>query len=382
MAKDLDTIVDVAIVGAGIVGLGHALAAVDRGLRVLVIDRTSRQIGSSVRNFGHACITVQSGAAQVHADRTRALWLRLRDEAGLWLRESGGFVVAQHDDELRALGEFAARRPGSVELLDADSTAAMTGAASSLVVGGVHLLDDIQVDPREAVSAITRYLESRGVEFQFSTAVRTIRSGRLHTTRGRVGADQIVVAVNYDVDQLFPDLAVEAEVRRCGLDMLRIAMPGLTVPLSGPVLTGWSMLRYSGFASAPSLGAVRTRLHETNPAFAALDVNQMYTQVRDGTVIVGDTHYRDDAVTPFQQETAFEALLEATADFFGQDRDSLRVVERWQGVYATAPAEFLVEEPLEGVHVVSVTTGIGMTTGLGLADRVMTEIFEPGYLSA
>ena len=61
MAKTFDQTVDVAIVGAGIVGLGHALAAVDRGLKVVVVDRTSRQIGSSIRNFGHACITVQSG---------------------------------------------------------------------------------------------------------------------------------------------------------------------------------------------------------------------------------------------------------------------------------------------------------------------------------
>lgn len=377
MAKDLDQTVDVAIVGAGIVGLGHALAAVDRGLRVLVIDRASRQTGSTIRNFGHACITVQSGAAQVYADRTRELWLRLRDEAGLWLREGGGFVVAQHDDELRALGEFAERRRDRVELLDATSVTAATGVAPGLAVGGARLLDDLQVNPREAAGAITAYLASRGVEFQFSTAVRTIRSGRLHTTRGRVGADQIVVAVNYDVDQLFPDLAAEYEVRRCGLDMARVAIPGLATALSGPVLTGWSMLRYSGFAVSPSLSAVRDRLHADNPTFAALDINQMYTQLPDGTVIVGDTHYRDDAVTPFQQESAFEALLGATATFFGQDPESVRVVERWQGVYATAPDEFLVDEPLDGVHVVSVTTGIGMTTGLGLADRVISEIYEP-----
>lgn len=377
MAKDFDRIVDVAIVGAGIVGLGHALAAVDRGLRVLVVDRGARQTGSSVRNFGHACITVQSGAAQVHADRSRELWLRLRDEAGLWLGDGGGFVVARHDDELASLGEFAARRRGRVSLLDADDVTALTGVAPGLAVGGAHLVDDVQVNPREAVAAITVYLESRGVEFLFGAAVRTIRSGRLHTTRGRFGADQIVVAVNHDVDQVFPELAAQYEVRRCGLDMMRVAIPGLRAPLAGPVLTGWSMLRYSGFASAPSIGAVRDRLHSEHPALAAFDVNQMYTQLADGTVIVGDTHYRDDAVTPFQQESAFEALLDETAAFFGQDREGLRVIERWQGIYATAPAEFLVEEPLDGVHVVSVTTGIGMTTGLGLADRVVSEIYEP-----
>lgn len=377
MAKQVDQSVDVAIVGAGIVGLGHALAAVDRGLSVVVIDRGSRQIGSSIRNFGHACISVQSGAAQVHADRTRQLWLRLRDEAGLWMRDGGGFVVARGDDELAVLEEFSRRRPLQAELLSAADTVAASAADAAAVVGGAHLVDDLQVNPREALFQVMKYLESRGVEFQFATAVRTIRSGRLHTTRGRIGADQIVVAVNYDVDQLFPELASAYEVRRCGLDMARVAIDGLRSPLAGPVLTGWSMLRYSGFATAPSLGAVRDRLHASHPALAALDLNQMYTQLPDGTVIVGDTHYRDDAITPFQQESAFDAMLDVTASFFGVEPRAVRVVERWQGVYATAPAEFLVEEPHEGVRVVSVTTGIGMTTGLGLADRVISEIYEP-----
>lgn len=377
MAKAVDQTVDVAIVGAGIVGLGHALAAVDRGLKVVVIDRGSRQTGSSIRNFGHACITVQAGAAQVYADRAREIWLRLREEAGIWLRDGGGFVVAQADDELAVLREFQARRPTQVALLSADEVTAASGVGPGIAVGGAHLLDDIQVNPREAVGQITAYLESRGVEFQFSTAVRTVRSGRLHTTRGRIGADQIIVAVNHDVDQLFPDLAAEYEIRRCGLDMLRVAVPGLATPLRGPVLTGWSMLRYAGFAKSPSIGGLRERLHSENPGLAALDLNQMYTQLPDGSLIVGDTHYRDDAITPFQQENAFEELLRGTAAFFGQKPESLRVVERWQGVYATAPHEFLVEEPADGVHVVAVTTGIGMTTGLGLSDRVISEIYEP-----
>ncbi|MCU1527645.1 MAG: hypothetical protein JWP75_1408 [Frondihabitans sp.] len=377
MAKQVDQTVDVAIVGAGIVGLGHALAAVDRGLSVVVIDRGSEQTGSSIRNFGHACITVQSGSAQVFADRARSLWLRLRDETGLWLREGGGYVVARRDDELDVLREFAARRPSQVHLLGADETALAAGLGDGVAIGGAHLLDDIQVNPREAVARITEYLRIRGVEFQFSTAVRTIRSGRLHTTRGRIGADQIVVAVNHDVDQLFPELAAQYEVTRCGLDMMRVEIPGIQNPLLGPVLTGWSMLRYSGFATAPSLPRMRERLHNEHPAFAALDVNQMYTQLPDGTLIVGDTHYRGDAILPFQQENAFDEMLDATADFFGRPRAELRVVERWQGIYASAPQEFLIEEPTEGVHVVAVTTGIGMTTGLGLADRVITEIYEP-----
>jgi glycine/D-amino acid oxidase-like deaminating enzyme len=51
---------DLAIVGAGILGLAHALAAARQGRRVVVIDREARAIGASVRNFGFVTVTGQS----------------------------------------------------------------------------------------------------------------------------------------------------------------------------------------------------------------------------------------------------------------------------------------------------------------------------------
>ena len=98
----------------------------------------------------------------------------------------------------------------------------------------------------------------------------------------------------------------------------------------------------------------------------------MYTERPDGTLLVGDTHYRGTAIAPFQDEEAFELLERLTADLFGRP---VRIRQRWQGVYASAPEDFLVAAPGEGIRVVSVTTGIGMTTGLGLAETVIDELF-------
>ena len=53
---------DLAVVGAGICGLAHALAAVRKGKRVVVIDRDAQANGASVRNFGFITVTGQQGA--------------------------------------------------------------------------------------------------------------------------------------------------------------------------------------------------------------------------------------------------------------------------------------------------------------------------------
>ena len=373
---------DLAIVGGGIVGLGHAVAALRRGLTVAVVDRGSSVNGASVRNSGHLGITGQEGEARAYAELARELWLTLAMEAGFWLRESGTVVVAQAPDELAVLEEFRDRRGGhDVRLLTPAQVRERIPVGDGVAIGGALLPADLQVDPREAAPAIARWLDAHGVDFFWQTAVTGVETGRVHTSRGRVSADAVVVAVNSDVDQLFPGIAEADGIQRCGLDMMLVEAD-LDEPLAAPVLTGWSLVRYPGFAHTPSAAALRERLAAEDPVLAALDANQLYAQRPDGALIVGDTRYRGDDVPPFQSETVYELLLERMATLFGVDR--LRVLERWQGVDAAAPDDFLVSSPAPSVRVVSVTGGIGMTTGLGLADRVVDEVFSsaPGVLTA
>lgn len=356
---------DLAVVGAGIVGLGHAAAALERGLRVVVIDRATAITGSSIRNFGQIGTSVHTGVAAEYADLSRDIWLRLAERAGFWARETGSVLVARAADELAVLEEA-----GLGELLTASQVSDLVPVVGA--VGGMRRTRDLQVDPREAAPAIARYLEAQGVEFRWRTSAVGVSPGTLHTARGDISADAIVFAVNFDVDQLFPEIAEAHGVERCGLDMLLADGVGLTIP----VLTGTSMLRYRAFADTRAAAAVRERYARETPELFERDVNQMYAERPDGTLLVGDTHYRGTAIAPFQDEEAFELLLRLSTDLFGRP---LRVRQRWQGVYASAPEPFLIAAPGDGIRVVSVTTGIGMTTGLGLAATVIDELFaNPG----
>ena len=67
-------------------------------------------------------------------------------------------------------------------------------------------------------------------------------------------------------------------------------------------------------------------------------------------------------------------MLDETARLLGVRTEDLVVRERWLGCYASSPTSYLVEQPLPGVHVVSVTTGIGMTTAFGLAEEIVAAL--------
>ncbi|KJL22434.1 D-amino acid dehydrogenase small subunit [Microbacterium foliorum] len=368
-ANTADT-ADVVVVGSGIVGLGAAYAAARRGLSVIVVDRADAPVGATIRNFGHLCIGAQTGEARRYADASRELWLRLSRDAGFWLRESGTLVAARHADEIAVLERAAA--DGGIRMLETDELRRLAPLRAEGLVGGAHIEPDLQTDPRTAAAAIVRHLATLGVDFRFRTAVTSVAGGRVETSRGSLTAGAVVVAVNQDIDQLLPEIAETGGVMRCALDMMRAAV-SMPRPLSAPLLTGWSLVRYGRFADGDAATALRERLHAERPDLAALDLNQMYTQLPDGTLIIGDSHSVAVSPSPFQPEAAFAAFLAEAEALF--EMPPPRVLERWQGVYAKAAQEFLIRTPDERMLVLAATTGIGMTTGLGLAEENLTAAF-------
>jgi FAD dependent oxidoreductase TIGR03364 len=365
---------DVVVVGAGIVGLAHAYHAHERGLSVAVIDHAAGVVGASVQNFGHACITAQSGVALDYARQGRRHWLDLSRKAGFWSAQAGTYCVARHDDELAVMHEFApTRAEDEVVLLDREQILSRIPVAPTGVTGGMYLPNDLQVDPRAAAPSIARWLAPQGVDFHWRTAATGFDQGVVHTSRGPISAGTTFITVNYDIDRLFPSLAERDGLLRCRLHMLRARVP-LSFALPTPLFTGWSLLRYSGFENLPSTQAVADRLRADYPGYIDIDLHQMYTPQADGSLLIGDTHYRDVSAPAFQSEEGFTALFDVTRELFGVN--DIEISERWQGVYCSAPGqEFLIEEPIDGTHVVTVTTGIGMTTSMGVAQSSVDNAF-------
>src|SRR5215469_17947476 len=108
---------DLVVVGAGVVGLAHAIEAHARGHSVVVVERDARAVGASVRNFGHVGTTLQIGEAATYAATARERWLSLAPKAGFEVLDVGTVVVARNEAELAVLEEFEGEHPGLARFL-------------------------------------------------------------------------------------------------------------------------------------------------------------------------------------------------------------------------------------------------------------------------
>lgn len=369
---------DLVVVGAGIVGLSHALEAVERGLAVTVVERDSHAVGASVRNFGHIGVTAQVGTGLELALASRKRWLARSARAGSWAFESGAIVLARSPQESAVLEELGdARGPDLVQLLTGPQSESRSGLAADDVLSAAYLPLDMRVDPRNAVAALAAWLESQpGVRIHWNTAVTGVETGLVRTTRGDIACTAAVVCTGHDLENLMPAVAEEARIERCALQMLLVDPPRGTSSTIGPaVLTGTSMLRYPAMSQTEAAATLRSQLTAARPDLIENEVNLMLTQRPDGAVIVGDSHHTRRTAAPFLDEGVFDLLLDEIRTLLGVQ--ALRVRQRWQGVYAASTRQdVLVATPADRVRAVTVTTGVGMTIAMGLAARVVDDLLS------
>ncbi len=368
---------DVCVVGAGIVGLAHAFEARRRDLEVVVLERDDRAVGASVRNFGHGFVSaMRDGEGLEIALEARRRWLELGRQAGVDVLEAGSLVVARHDDELEVLGGAARDERRGARLITPEELGRLVPIPTDGIRGALHATLDVRVDPRHAVARLAALLEQDpGARIIWRAQVQAVEPGRVEADQVTVRAPIVLVCPGPAYESLPAALRPHRDgLTLCRLQMLRVATPGARQ--YGPaLLTGLSLLRYPAFTSQPGSERVRARIEAERPELVAAGIHLIVTQLPGGDLIVGDTHDYADTPSPFACEWLDRLVLTEARRLLGAD--CLDVRERWQGTYPYAPGDpFMVTDPLPGVRVVEVVSGVGMTAALGLAPRVFDEVLN------
>lgn len=368
---------DLVVVGAGIVGLAHALIAVRRGLSVAVVDRESEAVGASVRNFGFVTVTGQkAGDCWRRARRSRDIWEEVAPLAGIRVEHAGLLVVAQRSEAMAVLEAFRATDMGAeCTLVSAEATRRQYGAVlnGGMLEGALWSPHELRVESREAVPQLARWLEARGVVFHRRRLVKGVESGRVHTTQGTLDAGRIVVCPGDDLLTLFPERIAALGIERCRLHMLKVRPDDESFRLPGAVMSDLSLVRYLGYSELPEAAALRARLEEEQAEALANGIHLIAVQGADGALIVGDSHHYGFSPSPFSPERVDTLMLDemhAVLRLAGA-----RVVERWIGTYAFLPDKLMVREaPAPDMRLVIVTSGTGASTAFAIAEETIDEL--------
>jgi FAD dependent oxidoreductase TIGR03364 len=362
---------DVAVVGRGIVGLAHALAAARTGKRVIVIDRNARATGASIRNFGFVTVTGQERHDMWPlARRARDVWADVAPRAGIAIEQSGLVLPVRRQAAVAVLDAFLQTEMGEgcalltdAQLRALDPDTPFTSCEAALV--SPH---ELRVEAREALPRIAAWLEREmGVTFAPPVSVISCENGRVITSAGEFRAAAIFVCPGDDLNALFPGVMAQHQVTRCKLQMLRLAPPGWR--MARPVMSDLSLARYEGYAALPEAAPLAAQLRAEQPALLDAGIHLIAVQSADGSLVVGDSHDYGDAPDPFHHARIDALMLQEFAAVLGAPSP---VIERWVGVYASSSKQNWFSHMVSAnVHVTAVTCGAGMSTAFAIGERVV-----------
>ncbi|MGF6880866.1 FAD dependent oxidoreductase TIGR03364 [Nocardia sp. GAS34] len=360
------------IIGGGILGTAHALAAVGRGHTVVQVEREGEARGATVRNFGLVWVSGRSERELEITLRSRRLWEEIGGRiAGVGFRPAGSITLVRTEAEL-AVAAAAAAAPSAAErgfeLLEPAQVREINPALRGKYLAGLHCSTDAAVESRQAMPALRAYMQATGrYTFYAGTEARAISGGTVTDDRGRrFDADLVLVCPGAAHSGLTRELVGDIPVRRVRLQMMQTAPLG--EPLTTAIADGDSFRYYPGFAG-PELDHLN---REESQAFTAAQhkMQLLCVQRLHGGLTIGDTHEYDEPFAFDVDEAPYEHLTAVTEELLG--RKLPQVVRRWAGVYSQSidPGAIVTRaQAADNVWVITGPGGRGMTLGPALGEE-------------
>lgn len=363
------------VIGAGIVGLATARALVTRGYQVTVIERSSKAVGASIRNFGMVWpIGQPEGTLYNRALKAKSIWKEVLAEAKCWFHEGGSLHMAYQNDELEVIKQFVEvsdYRP--VKVLNAAETLEMSPAVNGNgLLGSLYSADEMIVDPREAIAGVARYLQEKWhVTFHWDTAISQINYPHVSSGSKSWSADEIFVCSGQDFETLYPAEFAAAPLTKCKLQMLRLEAQPNDWKIGSSLCGGLSLIHYDGFKAAPSLAGLKARYQEEYSEYLKWGIHVMASQNGLGEITVGDSHEYALTFDPFDREFINQMILDYLGTF--AQFKSPKVSQTWNGIYPkmTNGKTEIVLKPEQGVTIINGLGGAGMSLSFGLCDEVI-----------
>ena len=368
---------ELVIVGAGVVGMGAALAASKQGIKkILILDRHHACTGASIRNFGFITITgLRQKIMQQRSLRSRDIWLDIIKKANITINHRGLFLLAQHKESIPVLEEYLKIDPRStVRLLtkkEMESQHPLFKKNNNY--GGLHSSDEVRIEPRLAIPAVAKYLNSIGIDFLWREEVLDFNHNQIITQKRKIQFKKLIMAPGNHLKGLGRDIFEKKKIQSSKLHMLRI-MPDHKIKLPGGIMADLTLMRYPGYENLPSKKKLDKAIHKEYRSELNHGIHVIVVQGKDGSLTIGDSHhYTEDSHYPFENEVVDNLILNRFNHIL--PIGSYQVIERWVGEYPSGKNDYLDHWIDKNICIANVTTGIGMSTGFAFAEDVISKLY-------
>ncbi|MFF3062387.1 NAD(P)/FAD-dependent oxidoreductase [Streptomyces sp. NPDC057909] len=350
---------DIAVIGAGVVGLSTAWLLAEAGLTVTVLD--SGTAGSGVSRHAHGEIVPPAPAAQPLWRQSLLLYQRLSEHGDFeWDPEPvGTAIVADHGAEDLLPARKDAVPDGHV--VDAAGLCAVEPSIAPSNAGALLLAEGRRLNPRKAVAALARCAGSAGAMLHNGVTVVGLHHApgmwHLQTSDGSsIDARRVVVAAGFRSPRLVQDVA-------CRIPLVGVrGRILLTEPLP-PMLT---RIVSDASAGAAALSAARTTMKDlATRGSESVAAAALLHQRPDGRFAIGSSWapslWPEDPATARHIAHAAVRRVPALADAVVEDS--------WSDVRpCSVDGRPIIDEIAENLYVCCGHGGEGFMNGPGSAE--------------
>ena len=362
------------VVGGGIIGTMHAVLAIEAGHEVVHIERDSRPLSASIRNFGLVWVSGRAVGPELEiALRARQLWEEIGSRAKIGFRAQASLTIAQNEAEFAVMNSAAAMPDAHLrgfKLLDRIQVQALEPVLQGKFVGALQCTQDAAVEPNLLLSGLREYLSSNSryiwrPNFEVVDFYHDENGNHVTDINGNKISGELMVICPGSAHQGFLAEFLEgAPLRRVHLQM------GATVPfgasLNHSIADADSMRYYPAFKDLP--------LETLAPqeAIAADYKMQLLLVPRlDRSFTIGDTHEYEEPFTHEILEAPYDHLRGVISAIFGAPAPA--IARRWSGNYSQSTNSDLYyrRELAPGAVVVTGGGGRGNTISPAIAEETI-----------
>lgn len=379
---------DLLVVGGGVLGTFHAYHALNKGLRVAVLEQSSRPQGATTRNFGQVVPSGMNTKWQNFGRESLAIYKAIQKEFDITIRQNGSVYLASNAEEVQLIEELSAinkqNEYSSTLLTKAQCLEKYPGLRADYVKAGLFFPDEVTVEPRTMIHRLQQYLvEQKRLDLFTNTKVvhlETLGDQVEVTTAAGTAfyAAQVLICNGSDFKTLYPRLFAESDLQLSKLQMMQ-TRPQHNFELPGSILTGLSIRRYEAFYECTSFQAIKAQ-EDPKGLEKKWGIHMLFKQAADGSVILGDSHeYADaDKIEDLGYDLNMDIdnfmIAEAKKIF---DLPTYEIQDRWYGIYSQCKTQDIFLKDIDArIHVATGIGGKGMTGSAGFAKHHLETILN------